>query len=198
MATVMMGFSVSLDGCIASADREDAGLHDWLFAGDTPVEGGGIQFKADSEQSARVFREVVEAIGAVIVGRTAFGDDTEPFFDLPTFVLTRREPPPTANDKVTYVSDGIERALALATAAADGKQVNVFGGANTAQQFLAAGLVDELRLTVVPVLLGNGLRLFGPDPARRVATMVSVVTAPTVTHLHMRLKEPAPPPLNGH
>lgn len=188
MATVMMGFSISLDGCIASADREDAGLHDWLFAGGTPVEVAGTEFKADSEQSARVFREVVGALGAVIVGRTAFGDGDEPFFDLPTFVLTHREPPPTTNAKVAYVSGGIERALELATAAADGKQVNVFGGASTAQQFLAAGLVDELRLTVVPVLLGDGLRLFGPDPARRAAKIVGVVTAPTVTHLHLRLR----------
>jgi len=90
MAAVMMGFSISLDGCIASADREDAGLHDWLFAGDTPVAVAGTEFKTDSEHSARVFREVVDALGAVIVGRTAFGDGSEPFFDLPTFVLTHR------------------------------------------------------------------------------------------------------------
>jgi len=188
MAAVMMGFSISLDGCIASVDREDAGLHDWLFAGDTPVAVAGTEFKTDSEHSARVFREVVEALGAVIVGRTAFGDGSEPFFDLPTFVLTHRAPPTTTNDKVSYVSGGIERALELATAAANGKQVNIFGGATTAQQFLAAGLVDELRLTVVPILLGDGLRLFGPDSARRVAEIVGIVAAPTVTHMHLRLK----------
>ena len=188
MATVMMGFSISLDGCIASADREDAGLHDWLFAGGTPVEVAGTRFRADSEPSARVFREVVGALGAVIVGRTAFGDGDEPFFDLPTFVLTKREPPTRSGNKVTYVSGGIERALELATAAAGGKQVNVFGGASTAQQYLAAGLVDELRLTVVPILLGDGLRLFGPDPARRAAEIVEIVSAPTVTHMHLRLK----------
>ena len=188
MATVMMGFSISLDGCIASVDREDAGLHDWLFAGNTPIEVSGTEFKTDSAQSAQVFREVVDALGAVIVGRNAFGDGDEPFFDLPTFVLTHREPPTKTNDKITYVADGIERALELATAAADGKQVNVFGGANTAQQYLAAGLVDELRLTVVPILLGNGLRLFGPDSARRAAEIVDVVSAPTVTHMQLRFK----------
>ncbi|CAA9571008.1 MAG: Dihydrofolate reductase [uncultured Thermomicrobiales bacterium] len=184
----MMGFSISLDGCIASTEREDAGLHDWLFAGGTPVEVAGTRFMADSAQSVRVFEEVVGALGAVIVGRTAFGEGDEPFFDLPTFVLTTREPPPRSSDKVTYVSGGIERALELATAAAGAKQVNVFGGASTARQYLAAGLVDELRLTVVPILLGDGLRLFGPDPARRTAEIVGVVPAPTVTHLHLRLK----------
>lgn len=188
MATVMMGFSISLDGFIASAEREDAGLHDWLFAGDTPLEVAGTEFKADSEESARVFREVVDSMGAVIVGHTAFGDGDESFFGLPTFVLSRQAPPASPGDKITYVSEGIERALELATAAADGKQVNVFGGADTAQQYLAAGLVDELRLTVVPIFLGNGLRLFGTDSARSAADIVSVVSAPTVTHIHMRLR----------
>jgi dihydrofolate reductase len=189
MATVMMGFSISLDGFISSAEREDAGLHDWLFAGQTPITVAGTEFKTDSEQSARVFRAVVDAMGAVIVGRNAFGDGDEPFFDLPTFVLSHREPPSMTNDVVTYVDDGIEHVLQMATAAAGGKQVNVFGGANTAQQFLAAGLVDELRLTLVPILLGDGLRLFGPGPARRVAETVDIVTTPTVTHMHLRFKE---------
>lgn len=188
MSTVMMGFSISLDGCIASKDGEDAGLHDWLFAGDRPVSVAGTEFKTDSEQSARVFRDVVDGIGAVIVGRTAFGDSDQPFFNLPTFVLTHQPPPAQSHEEITFVSDGIERALELATVAAGGKQVNVFGGANTAQQFLAAGLVDEVRLTVVPILLGEGLRLFGPNSARTSGEIVGVVTAPTVTHLHLRLK----------
>lgn len=188
MGTVMMGFSISLDGFIASAEQEDAGLHDWLFAGDTPIEVAGTEFNADSEASAQVFREVVAPLGAVIVGRKAFGDGDEPFFDLPTFVLTHRPSPPNTPDKVTYVNDGIERALELATAAAGDKQINIFGGAQTAQQYLAAGLVDELRLTVVPIFLGDGLRLFGPDSARPAAEIIQVVASPTVTHIHLRLK----------
>ena len=187
MAAVMMGFSISLDGFIAPPEREDAGLHDWLFAGDVPIEVAGTGFRADSAQSAAVFRETVDAIGAVIVGRTAYGDGgDEAFFDLPTFVLTRRPPPAAHNPKVTYVGEGIERALELATAAAGEQQVNVFGGANTAQQYLAAGLIDELRLTVVPILLGDGLRLFGPDTPRRPGKLISSVATPTVTHLHLR------------
>ena len=188
MATVMLGFSVSLDGFIASAAGEDAGLHDWLFAGDTSFDVAGTEFKSDSEVSARVFREVVDSMGTVIVGRTAFGDGDEAFFDLPTFVLSHSEPPTSADDRITYVADGIERALELATASAGGKQVNVFGGANTAQQFLSAGLIDEMRLTVVPIFLGSGLRLFGPESARRAGDIISVVSAPTVTHIHMRLR----------
>lgn len=188
MATVMMGFSISLDGFIASVAGEDAGLHDWLFGGDTPVEAAGTEFHADSEASAGVFRETVDAMGAVIVGRTAFGDGDEPFFGLPTFVLSHHAPPGPTGDQLTYVSDGIERALELAAAAAGGKQVNVFGGASTAQQFLAAGLVDELRLSVVPILLGGGLRLFGPEFARSAGDIVSVVSAPKATHIHMRLR----------
>ena len=187
MAAVMMGFSISLDGFIASAECEDAGLHDWLFAGDRPIEVAGTEFKTDSAQSAAVFRETVAAIGAVIVGRTAYGDgDGEAFFDLPTFVLTRRQPPAEHHPKVTYVREGIVRALELAAAAAGDKQVNVFGGASTAQQYLAAGLIDEMRLTVVPILLGDGLRLFGPDTPRRAAEIVDSVASRTVTHLRLR------------
>jgi len=188
MAAVMMGFSISLDGFIASAEHEDAGLHDWLFAGAVPIEVAGTEFKTDSEQSAAVFRETVDSIGAVIVGRTAYGDGgDEAFFDLPTLVLTHRQPPAEHNSKVTFVREGIMRALELATTAAGGKQVNVFGGANTAQQYLAAGLIDELRLTVVPIFLGDGLRLFGPDTPRRAGEIISSVATPTVTHLHLRL-----------
>lgn len=87
----------------------------------------------------------------MITGRTAFDDGDEAFLDLPIFVLTHRDTRSAHNPKITYVPDGIEKALALATAAAGNKLVNVFEGANTAQQFLAACLVDELRLTVVPI-----------------------------------------------
>jgi dihydrofolate reductase len=186
----MMGFSISLDGFIATDAREDGGLHDWLFAGDTPIEVAGTEFNADSPASAEVFREVVDAIGAIIVGRTAFGGgEGEAFFNLPTFVLTHQSPTLEPPEKVTYVTGGIERALELATTAAGDKQVNIFGGAETAQQYLAAGLVDELRLTVVPVIFGTGLRLFGSEAGRPKGEIVNVVTTPTVTHMRFRLKD---------
>jgi dihydrofolate reductase len=146
-----------------------------------------MEFRTDSEQSAAVFRETVDSIGVVIAGRTAFGDGDEAFFELPTFVLTRRPPPDEHSPKVTFVSDGIVCALELATAVAGDKQVNMFGGAYTAQQNLAAALIDELRPTVVPILFGDGLRLFGPDTPHRVGEIISSVATPTVTHLHLRL-----------
>jgi len=188
MATVMMGFSISLDGYIASPERDDAGLHDWLFAGNTPVMAAGMTFQTDSQQSADVFREVVDAMGSIIVGHTACasGDDDKALFDQPTFVLSHTPRSTAPGSKVTYVSEGIDRALELATAAAGDKQVCVFGGASTAQQYLAAGLVDELRLTIVPVLFGGGLPLFPPDSGRRRLELVASVATPTVTHLHMR------------
>jgi dihydrofolate reductase len=185
MTTVMMGFSISLDGFIATPEREDGGLHDWLFAGDLPFTMIGNEFSADSQASIDVFREVVDAIGAIVVGHTAFGDGEEPFFEVPTFVLSHN-PRSSSNPNVTWVSEGIERALALASAAAGAKQVCVFGGASTAQQYLAAGLVDELRLTVVPVLFGDGLRLFDPGTGLRKLELVDSISTPTVTHLHMR------------
>jgi len=188
MTTVMMGFSISLDGFIATPEREDGGLHDWLFGGGTPVEVGGMTFNADSQASADVFRDVSDAMGSIIVGRTAFsfGGNDKAMFDLPTFVLSHNAQATAPDAKVVYVSEGIERALELARPAAGEKQVCVFGGASTARQFLAAGLVDELRLTVVPVLFGDGLRLFDPDTGHRKLELVDSVSTPTVTHLHMR------------
>ena len=188
MTTVMMGFSISLDGFIATPEREDGGLHDWLFGGGTPVEVGGMTFNADSQASADVFRDVSDALGSIIVGRTAFsyGDNDQAMFDLPTFVLSHSAQATVPDSKVVYVSEGIERALELARPAAGAKQVCVFGGASIAQQYLAAGLVDELRLTVVPVLFGDGLRLFDPDTGHRKLELVDSVSTPTVTHLHMR------------
>ena len=125
MTTVMMGFSISLDGFIATPEREDGGLHDWLFGGGTPVEVGGMTFNADSQASADVFRDVSDALGSIIVGRTAFsyGDNDQAMFDLPTFVLSHIAQATVPDSKVVYVSEGIERALELARPAAGAKQV---------------------------------------------------------------------------
>ncbi len=97
----------------------------------------------------------------------AQGDLTDYEYQVPIIVLTHHIPKQVAkgqNDQltVTFVTDGIERAIAQAQAAAGDKQVTVVGGANTAQQCLRAGLVDEIHIGIVPVLFGEGLRFFEP------------------------------------
>jgi dihydrofolate reductase len=105
------------------------------------------------------------------------------------FVLTHHRHDPIEMQGGTtfhFVTDGFESALAQAVKAADGAEVDIAGGASTVQQALAAGAVDELVLSVVPVLLGRGERLFDgvADPG---FTPVEVVTSPYATHLRYRV-----------
>jgi dihydrofolate reductase len=111
---------------------------------------------------------------------------------MPVFVVTHheREPLTLSDTTFTFVTDGIQSALDQARTAAAGKDVVIVGGADVINQYLAAGLVDELELHVVPLLLGGGARLFeglGPDAELE---QVSVVEAPGVTHLKYRVGTP--------
>jgi dihydrofolate reductase len=114
--------------------------------------------------------------GAVLMGRRTYDMTPDPDaladgyeFQVPLFVVTHRAPDriPKSNDRlsVTFVTDGVEAAVAQATAAAGDKAVTVVGGADLNRQLLAAGLADELRIDVMPVLLGSGRRLFDGLPA---------------------------------
>jgi dihydrofolate reductase len=118
-----------------------------------------------------------------------WGDD--PPFHHPVFVLTHHAREPVTRQggtTFTFVTDGIESALERARAAAGDKDVAVGGGANVAQQYLAAGLLDELQIHVVPVLLGGGVRLFDRGAgAGRELECTRVVESPAVTHLRYRV-----------
>jgi dihydrofolate reductase len=109
---------------------------------------------------------------------------------MPVFVLTHheREPLTLADTTFTFVTDGIESALAQARESAGEKDIHIAGGANVAQQYLAAGLVDAIDLHVVPVLLGGGRRLFdnlGATPPK--LELVRTIESPAVTHLRYRV-----------
>ena len=160
MRKVILDITMSLDGFVAGPNispdlpmgETGIRLHDWLFG-------------SKSDQDAKIISEQVEKSGAVIVGGStyhtaidgAWGGETP--FTVPAFVLTKNIP---KNKKpgFTFVSDGIERALILARATAGEKNVWIMGGANTIQQYVKAGLFDELHIHVAPLLLGNGTRLF--------------------------------------
>ena len=116
-------------------------------------------------------RESIQNTGAVVMGRNSFAMAADPDwfagnyeYQVPIFVLTHRPPQkhPKETDTLTFtfVTDGIESAIAQAKTAAGDKDVNVIGAANTARQCLQAGLADELHIDIMPVLLGGGLRLF--------------------------------------
>jgi dihydrofolate reductase len=211
MAKLRFQVSMSLDGFIAGPnpnEKDPLGeggmqLHEWAFklaAWRIPHgrEGGEIN------ASTPIVEEMLQNIGATIMGRRMFGGGAGPWgespwegwwgedppFHTPVFVLTHhpREPlPKQGGTTFFFASDGIEAALEQAKQAAGGKDVGLGGGADVAQQYLAAGLLDELQLNVVPVLLGAGTRLFEDSPTDTKLEIVQAVEAPGVTHLKYRV-----------
>jgi dihydrofolate reductase len=193
MGTVILEISMSLDGFIAGPkdddkpDRELAGLdilHDWRFAGKSPTENEAYEV------------EKFKPMGAGIVGRRMldlgigpWGEN--PTFHMPIFVLSHEPHKPiTRQGGTTYyfVTDGIESALKQAEEAAGGKDIMVLGGANAAQQYLKAGLLDEIHLHLVPVLLGEGIRLFENTGTEQIKLeQISLTEDPGVTHFRFRV-----------
>ena len=177
MGKVLLDMAISLDGFVAGPNGDDVGLYDWYFA--------------PSGAATAIIAELLETIGAMIIGRRAYGDEPGGFetpYKVPHFVLTHTAWQPAEKDGATFVfiGGGIESALAQAQAAAGAKVICVAGGAATAQQFLQAGLIDEVQLHLVPMLLGDGLRLFdhlGPIQLER----TRVLESPSVTHLQFRI-----------
>ena len=149
----------------------------------------------DENRDSELMREWFDATGAVVMGRMMYDTGEEfwgdnPPFRTPVFVLTNRPRPTLVKEggtSFTFVTDGIHSALEQAKAAAGDRNVDIGGGAHTVRQYLAADLVDELQLHVVPVLLGDGLRLFeGLGARRRDLERVRVVETPPATHLKYR------------
>ena len=209
MSKVRVHISVSADGYVAGPDQSlenplgvgGERLHDWVVALRAWRKPHGLE-GGEVNASTPVVEESLANVGAEIMGRGKFGGGPgpwadewrgwwgdEPPFHMPVFVLTHHERDPlTLSDTTfTFVTDGIEAALDRARDAAGGKDVLVGGGASVINQYLAAGLVDELELHVVPLVLGGGARLFdglGPDLQLE---QVRVIEAPGVTHLKYRV-----------
>lgn len=204
--------SMSLDGYIAGLNQGaenplgDGGesLHEWALKVRSWRHVHGIE-GGETGPNDDVVRETVENIGATIMGRNMFGPirgpwgsdpwrgwwGDEPPFHHPVFVLTHhaREPLEMQGGTTFYfVTDGIEPALNQAREAAGGKDVSLGGGANIAQQYLAARLIDEMEIHLVPLLLNGGTRLFenlGSSDLR--LDPVRVIAGPGVSHLKYRL-----------
>jgi dihydrofolate reductase len=216
MSKLYLDISMSLDGFVAGPDptlEEPLGkggeqLHEWVLATATWRESHD-KSGGDSGVDDEVARRTIGRAGATVMGRRMFSggegpweDDPKadawwgdhPPFHHPVFVLTHhpREPvPKEGGTTYNFVTDGIESALDQAREAAGGKDVAIAGGAQAAQEYLKAGLLDELHLHVVPVLLGSGRRLFedhvgaGPPGLER----TDQVESPTgVTHLSYRVR----------
>ena len=209
MSSVSCQISISLDGFVAGPNQSienpigEGGmrLHQWVFETASWREQQGLEGGARTADS-EVADEVVRDVGAYIMGRKMFGggggpwDETwkgwwgdEPPYHAPVFVLTHHSREPLSmqgGTTFTFVTGGIDAALQQARAAAGDRDVAIAGGASTVQQYLAAGLLDELYLHIVPVILGSGERLLQNvgDP---ILEPVKVVASPAVTHVKYRI-----------
>jgi dihydrofolate reductase len=205
VSKLKLSITMSIDGYVAGPDQSleqplGAGgenLHDWLvplkaFRESHGHEGGEVNASTPFAEG------ILAGAGATIMGRNMFGGGPGPWeeswkgwwgddppYHHPVFVLTHHPRGPVEMDGGTtfhFVTDGIESALERARAAAGDKDVSLGGGASVAQQYLAAGLLDELVVSVVPRLLGGGARLFENLGDARLEQVESV-DAPGVTHI---------------
>ena len=211
MSKVRFQITMSLDGYVAGPNQS---MKDPLGVGGEALHTWAIELASWKEQhgqkggvvnaSSAIMQEMFENVGAVIMGRNMFGGGPGPWksdwkgwwgedppYHMPVFVLTHqaRDPlPMQGGTTFHFVTDGIESALNQAKRAAAAKDVLIMGGANAIQQFLAAGLVDEVNISMVPVMLGGGERLLdnlGDSPPRFEQTRI--VEAPGVVHLRYRV-----------
>jgi dihydrofolate reductase len=201
--------SMSLDGFVAGPSQSVENplgiggerLHEWAFqlavvCAQHGLEGGEVN------ESTPVVEESLANLGATVMGRNMFGGHPGPWdaenpwngwwgadppFHHPVFVLTHHAREPLeleGGTTFTFITEGIEAAFEQARRAAGGKDVSLAGGARAAQQYLAAGLVDEMEINLVPTLLGSGERLFeGVGGDLHGLELVRTVAAPKVTHL---------------
>ena len=189
MGTVILDTSISLDGFMTADDRTP----------DAPLGSGGevlTRWAVDDEVGTELLGTWVGNLGASIAGRVTY-DTSLPWWGpngpsgearRPLFVVTHEAPEDTLENGVySFVTDGIERALAKAQAAAGDKDVVVMGGADLGRQYLRAGLVDEVQIHLVPVVLGGGTPMFH-DVGRLDLTTLEAVRSEHATHLRYRIE----------
>ena len=211
MSKLRFHISMSLDGFVSGPNQSEEHplgeggmqLHEWVIGLAAWRERHG-QVGGEVNASTKVVEGSLENIGATVMGRNMFGGEgpwghdpldgwwgDDPPFRGPVLIITHHPREPVAKKggtTFTFVTDGIESALEQARAAAGGKDVALGGGANVAQQYLKAGLIDEMQIHLVPVLLGDGARLLndlGDAEVRLECTRV--IEAPGVVHLRYRV-----------
>lgn len=193
MSKVYGEISVSLDGFITGPNVRvgnglgDGGerLHDWMF-------------DAKTEADAAIVKDTYATTGAVVIGKGMFDVGFEPWgdpppFGMPVFVVTHEVRPPLpmqGGTTYTFLNDGIQAALQQAQAAANNKHVGVWGGADIIRQYLQAGLLDEMRIHIAPVLLGGGISLFEDvQPEGLEFTKMHSSDTPGATHLYFDIQK---------
>jgi dihydrofolate reductase len=210
MSKVKAQISISLDGCIAGPNQSEEhplgeggmDLHEWVFKLASWQDAHGREGGETDNPSNAVIQEAQEGTGAVVMGRNMFGPvrgpwtepawtgwwGDDPPFHTPVFVLTQHEREPLEMEGGTtfyFVTEGVESAMVQAKEAAGDLDVSIGGGADTIQQAIAAGLLDELLLNQVPIVLPGGARLLENlgDPAPKFE-LARLVEGPEAAHLY--------------
>jgi dihydrofolate reductase len=189
MAHVICDMSISLDGYVTGPNdsRENPfgdgaeTMHDWIFG-------------AATDEDRALLQEMLDSVGAIVMGRTSFdkneGDggwgDGGPLGNTPCFVVTHHEPATAHPSLYTFVTDGVASAIEQAKEVAGDKLVSLHG-ASVMQQGLPLGLVDEIRVHVIPVLLGRGTPLFARLDSAISLERTSALATPAATHLRFRV-----------
>ena len=191
MGTVIFDISMSLDGYVTAASRTP----------EEPMGRGGLRLVdwaiGDDERGRKLLDDAVGQLGATIAGRTTY-DTSLPWWGpdgpsgsarRPVFVVTHQAPDESPEGGVyEFVTDGIEAALARAQSVAGEAAVVVMGGADLGRQYIAAGLVDEIQIHLVPVLFGGGTRMFDDSLADHVdLEPVEVIETPVAIHQRFRV-----------
>jgi dihydrofolate reductase len=213
MSRLRCQISISLDGFVAGPNQSAENplgvggerLHDWVLRLAAWRQAHGAE-GGEVNASTPIFEESLENVGAAVMGRNMFGPPgggpwgdqpwmgwwgDNPPYHYPVFVVTHHPRDSVEMEGGTtfhFVTGGVESALEQARRAAGRKDVVVWGGGQIVQQYMGAGLLDELELHVVPLLLGDGARIFpGSGVAERRLEQVRAVEAPGVTHLKYRV-----------
>ena len=203
MSKIIFDSGISLDGFFAGDNRSPANpmggvsgkIHQWMFKQKAfwkhiKMEGGE-EYGDDS----KLIDDVFERTGAYIMGKRMFEEGevhwAENLYETDVYVLTHEKREPWVQEGTTtfyFINDGIHSALEKARQSAKGKDVRIQGGANTIQQFLNAGIVDECMIHIAPVILGSGIRLFdGIDKNKYDIRIVEVIPSELTTHLRYQL-----------
>ena len=204
MAKTFVDISMSLDGFITGPNpspEEGLGeggerLHEWVVRLASWRERHGYE-GGETGPDSDLFDEAFERIGAHVMGRRMFDDGEgpwgdEPPFHNPVFVVTHNPRETLVKEggtTFTFVTEGVESAIEQAKQAAGEKDVSIAGGANVIQQALNAGLVDEMQIHLVPILVGDGIRLLDDLDAERIELeKTNVADSTGVTHLRFAVR----------
>jgi len=203
MSKIIFDSGISLDGFFAGENRGPANpmggvaadIHSWMFKQKAFWKRvnmeGGVEYGADS----KLIDEVFERTGSYIMGKRMFEEGEvhwkEDLYKTDVYVLTHEKRAPWVQKGTTtfyFINDGIQSALEKAKQSAKGKDIRIQGGANTIQQFLKAGLIDEFFIHITPVFLGKGIRLFeGIDKDIYDLQLVEIIPSDLTTHLRYKL-----------